>query len=437
MGNRMTMLSLLLLGLLGCALGRVALPRALCSLGMAVAMVAPIGPLVTPMDSLHIESGIVAHADDKWDDRNRLAAEAWRVVDSLYYDRNFNHQDWFGLRKSIVKKSYHDDQELYTSIKEMLMKLDDKYTKYLTPSQYNVILNSALGELTGVGIELLPLENGDIKINNVYDESPAKESGLSVGDIIVNVDGTDIKSNNLSPEEVASLLRGKKGTKASVRIKREDKILDYTVIRQPFKIKSVIVKNVVYNNKNVGIITIKSFSSTTRDDVTTGLEQLYDKNKPDYLVIDMRNNGGGLLQGAVETSNLFMNPGKIIVYVVDAKGKTAAEQTLPGGVVSTNPNLPDVTTPLYVLVNGNTASAAEVLAAALKENNRGTLVGSKTFGKGVIQTLQELRQGGISVTIAKYETPNHNNINKIGINVDQAVDCVEDNVEKCISQFIK
>ena len=431
------MIYLLFLTSLLSVYGRIALPRALVSFGMAVGLVAPIVPPATPFESMHLEAGMVAYADDKWDDRNRLAAEAWRVVDSLYYDRNFNHQDWFGLRKSIVKKSYKDDQELYGSIKEMLMKLDDKYTKYLTPSQYNVILNSALGELTGVGIELLPLESGDIKINNVYDDSPAKESGLAVGDIIINVDGTETKSNNLSPEEVASLLRGKKGTKASVRIKRDDKIIDYTVIRQPFKIKSVLVKNIVSNNKNVGVISIKSFSSTTRDDVTAGLEQLYSKNKLDYLVIDMRNNGGGLLQGAVETANLFMNPGKIIVYVVDAKGKTSAEQTLPGGVVSTDQNLPDVTTPLYVLVNGNTASAAEVLAAALKENNRGTLVGSKTFGKGVIQTLQELRQGGISVTIAKYETPNHNNINKIGINVDQSVDCVDDNVEKCISQFIK
>ena len=155
------------------------------------------------------------------------------------------------------------------------------------------------------------------------------------------------------------------------------------------------------------------------------------------IVMDMRNNGGGLLQGAVETASLLIPPGKIVVFVVGKDGLAEAKQTLPSDIDSGDTELPDLNTPLYILVNGNTASAAEVLSAALRENGRAQLVGEKTFGKGVIQNLQPLSKGGIAVTIAKYETPLHHNINKVGIPVDVGVACDQTvGAEECAALFL-
>ena len=379
-------------------------------------------------------------AQSDWKEQNRLASETWRTVDSLYYDRTFNKQDWFQLRQEVVKRTYANDNELYKSLSEMISKLGDKYTRFLTPSQYSSIANAALGELTGVGCELLLKDDGTIKISGLQEDSPAFKSGLLPGDIINNVDGTE--TLGLSAEEVALLLRGKKDTKASVRILRgnNNEQIDYTVLRQPFKLKGVTSSMQNINGKSVGLIVIRSFSSSTRDDVMHAIEAFDAKpgDRYDSLVLDMRNNGGGLLQAAVETAQLFVAPGKMVVYVVDKEGKTEAQQTLQSGVPSADVNLPNLRTPLYVLVNSNTASAAEVLSAALKENDRAKLVGEKTFGKGVIQTLQELKGGaGVAVTIARYETPNHNNINKIGIPVDTNVACeASEPAADCIKRFL-
>ena len=140
-------------------------------------------------------------ADIEWTDRNRVAAEVWRTIDDLYYDRTFANNDWFKLRQQVVKQSYKTDDDLYNGLQKMTDQLGDKYTRYLRPAQYSVILNSAIGELTGVGLELLQLDDGRIKVNNVYDDSPAKESGILIGDIITNVDGNEVTAVT-SPEEV-------------------------------------------------------------------------------------------------------------------------------------------------------------------------------------------------------------------------------------------
>ena len=147
-----------------------------------------------------------ALADDVWTDRNRLAAETWKAVDEAFYERTFNGNDWFKLRQSVVKRDYKSDEDVYVSLKDMLSKLGDQYTRFLTPIQYSTILNSAKGELTGVGVELLPKENGEVQVVQVFEDSPAQGSGLVVGDVVRNVDGND--AAGLSAEEIASYMRG-------------------------------------------------------------------------------------------------------------------------------------------------------------------------------------------------------------------------------------
>lgn len=143
--------------------------------------------------------------DDAWTDRNRLAAEVWRKVDESFYDRSFGGHDWFSLRQQMVKRSYGSDEEVYKQIQDSLQQVGDKYTRYLPPAQYSVLMNSAMGELCGIGAELELTPDGRVKIINLQPDSPAAASGLQVGDIILNVDGSD--TTGLSPEEVAALLR--------------------------------------------------------------------------------------------------------------------------------------------------------------------------------------------------------------------------------------
>lgn len=143
----------------------------------------------------------------EWTDRNRLAAETWRAVDDLYIDRTFGGIDWYKLRQQVVKKSYKSDDELFKTLQEMVAKLGDKYTRYLSPVQYEALLNSAKGELIGIGVELVTADAGvgGTMVARTEDGSPAQAAGMKRGDVIVNVDGSD--AQGLSPEEVASLLR--------------------------------------------------------------------------------------------------------------------------------------------------------------------------------------------------------------------------------------
>lgn len=308
----------------------------------------------------------VVHADDTWTEKNSLAAETWKAVDEAFFDRTFNGQDWFKLRQGVVKRDYRSNEEVYTALKDMLNKLGDKYTRFLTPSQYASILNSAKGELTGVGVELLPAE-GDLgtQIVQVFTDSPAENSGLAVGDIVVNVDGIDAKG--LSAEDVASIMRGMRGTKASIRVMRKGEQVDVTVVREPFKLKAVTSSRLTANGKSVAFISIRSFDFSTCDNVVSALTDIKRKGPIDAIVLDLRNNGGGLLQGAVQTSNVFLSPGKTVVFVTGKDGDPKAQTTLPNGLAVQDSTLvPDLRTPLYLLVNSNTASAAEVIAAGLK-----------------------------------------------------------------------
>lgn len=387
-------------------------------------------------------------AGPNWNDRNRLAAETWRTVDENFLDRTFNKQDWYKIRMETVKKKYDTDEEIYAALKNMLSKLGDRYTRYLPPAQYSALMNSATGDVTGVGLELALLEDGAVQVNNIAEGSPASslkseaddEKQVLPGDIVTNVDGTS--TGGLSAEEVAALIRGKEGTKATLQLSRDQKgtkkVVDISVMRKAFKLKGVAWSKETINGKKTGLISIKSFSTQTRDDVIKAMESIEKGDDLECIVIDMRNNGGGLLQGGIQIANLFLPPGKIVVYEVGKDGKPQAQMTLPDSIPSADTHLPDMKTKLYVLVNKNTASAAEVLAGCFKDQGRGTLVGEKTFGKGVIQNLQSLRGGsGVAVTIARYETPDHKNINNIGIDVDKSIECLPtEQASVCALKFI-
>ena len=367
-------------------------------------------------------------------DEQKVVAEAWRLVDNSFLDRTFNGQDWFELRQTYVKKKYKNMDEARTSIDEMMGTLGDKYTRYLSPSKYQSLVDSATGTLAGVGVEISANKQGQIIASDVEPNSPAQKGGILPNDEFVEVDGTRFDSRS-TPDDVALKLRGPEGSKVGVVMKRDGKIEDFILERKPIKITTVSsYLSSLSGAGKVGVIRIKNFSATTADTVSQQISQLKSKGA-NAFVIDLRGNPGGLLPGGVGTASLFLEADKPVVYVVGKTGIVDAQATLGTGV--------DVTSPVVVLVNSNTASAAEVFTAALKENERATVAGEQTFGKGVVQTIRGLsdNNGGLSITVARYETPNHNDINNQGIpvNAETPVDCPKDNAVACLKPglFIK
>ena len=362
-------------------------------------------------------------------DEQQLVADVWKRVDKLYLDRTFNGQDWFALRQAALKKTYKTTAQVYDGIKAMLEPLGDPYTRFLPPSQYDSLFGLATGSVAGVGVSLLiDPATQELTVAEVEKGSPAEAGGLRAGDKLLNVDGQ--ATTGLLIDDCANLLRGPAGTKVGVLAKsktRETK--DLIITRQLIKIQSVEASIATKGGKKVGVIRIRSFSQTTADTVAAELDKL-EKAGISALIIDLRGNPGGFLGGGIDTARLFLPSYEKIVSVVGKTGIVEEYQTTDEGR--------DTTKPLFLVVDKRTASASEVLSAALKENGRAKLVGEKTFGKGVVQTIEQVGQGaGVSVTIAAYSTPLGNNINKKGIEVDIPSACeATDTAVSCLPEGV-
>jgi len=367
-------------------------------------------------------------------DEQKAVAEAWRIVDFNFRDRTFNNQDWFKIRQKAVEKTkYENMDEARDAIEKIVGSLGDKYTRYLPPSKYRSIFDAATGTLAGVGVEISVDKGTDAAPSNkiyasgVEPGSPASIAGVKPNDIFLEVDGVKMNTDIATPDEVASKLRGTEGSKVGLVVERGGKNIDFILTRAQIKITAV--RSYMTEAKGVGkvgVIKIKTFSGTTATTVSENLKDLK-KNGAKAFVIDVRSNPGGLLPGGTDTASLFLDQDKPLVFVVDKKNVVDAKTTYAKG--------DDFESPLVVFVNKNTASAAEVMTAALKENERAVIVGEQTFGKGIIQTIRKLSNdnGGVAVTIARYETPKHNDINKQGISVDIPIeDCLSEDIVICI-----
>lgn len=365
-------------------------------------------------------------------DEQKVVAEAWRLVDNSFLDRTFNGQDWFQLRQdNVKKKKYKNMEEARSTIESMIAKLGDKYTRYLPPGKYQSIVDSATGTLAGVGIEISVNQDGRVIASDVEDKSPAKSGGIQPNDVFVEVDGTKFE-RGATPDDVALKLRGPEGSKVGVVMERNGKTLDYILTRQPITITAVksYMSNAAGAGK-VGVIRIKSFSGTTAKTLSEKLADLK-KSGAGTILIDVRGNPGGLLPGGVDSASLFLDADRPVVFVVNKNSVVDAQATLGPGT--------DLDTPLVLLVDSGTASAAEVFTAALKENQRAVVAGQTTFGKGVVQTIRSLsdNNGGVAITVARYETPQHHDINSQGISVDVAapVDCPKDDATACLKSAV-
>lgn len=315
--------------------------------------------------------------------------------------------EFLSVYESIKSEYYEDfDEEglLESGIEGLFNFLDDKYSVYMDKEETESFNEEVEGHYVGIGTEIQRLTTGETIISNPFEDGPAKEAGLQAGDEILKVDGEDITGKTL--EEISSKVKGKEGTTVVLTIKREEKEMDITVTRRNVELTSVTSKIYEENGKKIGYINISIFASNTTNQFERVLLEL-EKENITALAIDVRNNSGGYLSTVKDIAALFLKKGDII-YKLDTKGivETIKDST------STSRNYP-----VAVITNKASASASEILAAAIKESyENGEVVGTSTYGKGTVQKAQELSSGAtIKYTIQKWLTPNGNWINEVGL----------------------
>ena len=340
----------------------------------------------------------------------KLFEKTWKEIDSGFYDSTLNSQDWKYWKKH-YKGKIKTDEDAKVAIDTMIASLDDDYSKYLNKKEYQEQTSSIESKISGIGVNIMN-DSGKIIVFSVLDNTPAKEAGIKANDVINKVDDKSVSGMNIS--EVASLVRGKEGTVVKLElIRKHRKIIKY-VKRKSIKIESV--KSSV--KKDIGYIQISSFIGTsTSTEFLSALEKTKDSKG---LILDLRGNTGGLLANAVFIANMFLDKGTI-VNIVSRDGKVENIKAQNTTAV--------IDKPVVILVDGASASASEILSGALKDHHKAVLVGTRTFGKGMVQRIIPLPNStGLNLTIAKYLTPNGSDINKKGITPDYVVNYTEKDV---------
>ena len=342
----------------------------------------------------------------------KLFDKTWKIIKKSYYDTDMNEQDWYRWKAHYQGKIKTED-DAYVAINTMLASLNDPYSKFLSKKEFAELNTSIASKITGIGVNIFS-NAGKITILNVIEGTPAYSVGLKNGDIIYAVNKKEVSGMTIA--DVAGLVRGPENSMVEVTVLRDNKKLTKNIKRKEIKIKTV--KSSI--DKNIGYIQIMSFiGSTTSNEFLEALEKT---EKTDGLILDLRGNPGGLLPNAVFIANLFIPEGKIVSVV----GRNGFKQDLSAQKTNFTVNKPVV-----VLIDHSSASASEILSGALKDYKKAKLVGTTTYGKGMVQEVLALpNETGLNLTIAKYLTPNGTDINKKGISPDVNVELTLDDLKK-------
>lgn len=315
-----------------------------------------------------------------------------------------------------IEKNYVEPQDpqkmIYGAIKGMIQNLDP-HSSFMTKEEHQDLLIETKGSFSGVGIEISVRDNV-LTVVSPIEGTPAYAAGIQAGDKIVRID--DKSTNDMTLTDAVKSIRGKKGTKVKLTVIREaaDKPLDFTITRDVIPLKSV--RNYLLDPE-IGYVRISTFQSNTSKDLNVALEKLETGRDLKGLILDLRNNPGGLLSQAIEVSDVFLDSG----LIVSTKGRNSSQDM----EVSAHQNKTGRDYPIIVMVNGGSASASEIVAGALQDNKRALTLGSQTFGKGSVQTILPLSDGsGLRLTTAKYYTPSGRSIQASGITPDIAIEFV-------------
>ena len=356
---------------------------------------------------------------------SKLYDDVWVLIDAKYVDRTTNMQDWQKWHHK-YDNQIKTDADAKVAIETMLASLNDPYTRYLDVEEFKDENDSIKGSLKGIGVQI-GIKDDKLTVIAPIEDTPAAKAGLQSNDIILKIDEHSTKG--ISVKEAADKIRGTEGSFVKLLVKRGDVEKEYSIVRQNIILKSVSVTplNDMKVPSNMGYIRLSTFiNKNAAKEVATALDKF---NTKDGYILDLRSNPGGLLTNAIIISDMFLNGGKI-VSTVDRDGYKETQR-------DSNSYITDK--PLVVLINGGSASASEILSGALKDNNRATLVGTKTFGKGVVQEINKLADGsGVNITTQKYLTPNGTDIHKKGIAPDVEVKMTEEDItQKRDPQLIK
>jgi carboxyl-terminal processing protease len=315
-----------------------------------------------------------------------------------------------------IEKNYVEPQDpqklIYGAIKGMVQSLDP-HSSFLTKEEHQELLIETKGSFTGVGIEITIRDNV-LTVVSPIEGTPADEAGIKAGDQIIGID--DKPTNDMTLMDAVKNIRGPKGSKVKLIVRREgaEKPLEFSITRDVIPLKSV---RSYLLTPEIGYVRISSFQSKTDEDVASALEKIEDERVLKGLILDLRNNPGGLLTQAIKVSDLFLDSG----LIVSTKGRDNSQDM----EVLANKNEHPRNYPIIVLVNGGSASASEIVAGALQDNKRALVLGTKTFGKGSVQTILPLSDGsGLRLTTAKYYTPSGKSIQLSGITPDIKVEFV-------------
>ncbi|OKH40933.1 peptidase S41 [[Phormidium ambiguum] IAM M-71] len=333
-----------------------------------------------------------------------LVDEVWQIVDRNYVDGTFNQVDWQAIRKQYLSRNYATKEDAYKAIREMLKKLDDPYTRFMDPQEFKSMQIDTSGELTGVGIQLTQDEDTKkIVVISPIEGTPAAKAGVLAKDEITKIDGKSTTGMNVN--DVVNLIRGPVDSEVSLTIKRNNQEKIFKLKRERIEIHPVRFNARQEVQGNLGYIRLNQFSANAAPEMRQAIQALEKQGVAGYI-LDLRSNPGGLLYASIDIARMFLKEGSI-VSTVDRQGESERQK-------ANHRQLTDK--PLVILVDGGSASASEILSGALQDNNRAVLVGTKTFGKGLVQSVRPLGDGsGLAVTIAKYFTPNGRDINHAGI----------------------
>ncbi len=373
------------------------------------------GERVLVADSADLKSlGLLAQTPRSAISPTQLYNKAWKIIKESYYDQKYGGQDWNRWEHQFDGKM-KTNEDAHKAIETMLASLGDPYTRFLDRDAFDEEKSQIEAHLFGVGMQLGMNKEHKVVVIAPIDGTPAFNAGIQPGDEITEVDGKPVKGQLL--DQVVKQIRGPINTKVGITLMRKTERRKVMLSRAEIPIRAVASTEKLPDN--IGYIRLDSFiSQKANQEMRQSLKKLADC---DGLIIDLRNNPGGLLANAIEIANMFLDKG-IIVSTIDVDGYKNSTAS------SGNPLTRQ---PMVVLINGGSASASEILSGALRDNGRAKLVGQKTFGKGLVQAINKLEDGsGINVTIAKYLTPNDTDIHKVGILPDYKVDLKDDDYTK-------
>lgn len=348
----------------------------------------------------------------------RTLIEAWGLIRETFVDPTFNHQDWdLKLQQTMVEMfPLKSGDAAYKKVSSMLSTLGDPFTRIISPKEYQSFRIGNDGNLQGVGlfINVEPI-TGHLMVLSIIDGSPAARAGIHAGDELIEINGERL--DGVDSETAAQKLRGRVGTIVTVKVHdvkdmKNSSIREVKIPREYIKLSPVSSAIIPHRTQDgqlskTGYVKLFAFSQTAASDMESAIHEMESQGVQSYI-LDLRNNPGGLVKAGLEVAQIWLDGDETLVNTIDREGNMSPINMIDGHALTHDP--------LVVLVNEGSASASEILAGALHDNGRATLVGHKTFGKGKIQSVTELHDGSaLFITVAKYLSPARHEIDQVGI----------------------